>query len=352
MLTVSYSLTPEDLAELGSEARGGWFRRILGAPVRGLLGGLGLVVIWQAFFFFPKEHWFGNLAIACFGNFLLWMALDWPGLRWANRRFSDPPVANQVSFLDGKLVYSSRGKTQQLRWSPERGFKESEKFFLLRTPENGRLAIPKRAFSPVQERAFRELLRHEPVCGDSIDCRFVLTQEELAEATVARHPRIGTKTGKLLVRAGCVLLILWLPAHVGTSWRQIFRNEPAFAAWLLLIGASNLWSAMGSPGLNALNRLDQERQVRLNNQVVEVTLSARTSTYTWRQFSSYQETQNFFLFSPQRIRFSMIPKKALPPQDAERLRALLESKLPQTSGSRISEPARQKAGFSRDRNGI
>jgi hypothetical protein len=38
MLTVSYSLTPEDLAELDVEARGGWFRRILGTPVRAFSG--------------------------------------------------------------------------------------------------------------------------------------------------------------------------------------------------------------------------------------------------------------------------------------------------------------------------
>lgn len=336
MLTVSYSLTPEDLAELDAEARGGWFRRILGAPVRGLLGGLGLIVVWQALFFFPTKHWFGNLVIAGFGVFLLWVALDWPGLRWLLQRLSDPTAPQQVSFLDGKLVCSSGGKTQQLRWFPEQGFKENEKFFLLRTPENGRLAIPKRAFSLDQERSLRELLQRKPVFGDSIDCHFVLTQAELAEATVARHPRIGTKTGKLLVRAacaGCVLLILWLPAHVGTSWRQIFRNEPGFAAWLLLIGACNLYAAMGSPGLNALNRLDHERRVRFSNLDVEVTLDGRASTYPWRRFSSYQETQNFFLFSPQRIRFSMIPKKALQPRAEEKLRALLDSKLRCTSKS-------------------
>jgi YcxB-like protein len=130
-------------------------------------------------------------------------------------------------------------------------------------------------------------------------------------------------------------LILWLPAHIGTSWRQLFRNEPAFAAGLLLIGACNLWSAAGSPGLNAMNRLDQERRVRLSNLDVEVTLSGRTSTYAWCRFSSYQETPNFFLFSPQRIRFSMIPKKALQPHEEEKLRAMLESKLPVRSSPRI-----------------
>jgi hypothetical protein len=103
----------------------------------------------------------------------------------------------------------------------------------------------------------------------------------------------------------------------------------------LLIGACNLWSAAGSPGLNAMNRLDQERRVRLSNLDVEVTLSGRTSTYTWRRFSSYQETPNFFLFSPQRIRFSMIPKKALQPHQEEKLRAMLESKLPVRSSRRI-----------------
>ena len=232
MLTVSYRLTPEDLAELDREARGGWFRRILGTPARGFLGGLGLLAVWQAFFLFPREHWFGNLAIAVCGTVFVWIALDFPGLRWFFHRLADPTAAQQVSFLDGKLIHSSGGKTQQLRWFPERGFKENEKFFFLRTPEGGGLDIPKRAFSPNQQRAFREWLERKPVSGDSIDCRFVLTETGLAEATVARHPRIGTKTGKLLVRAacaGCVLLVLWLPAHIGLrggSYSEMSLRSP------------------------------------------------------------------------------------------------------------------------------
>jgi hypothetical protein len=338
MLTVSYSLTPEDLAALDAEARGGWPVRILRIPVMAMFGVIGLILVWQAFFFFPNVHWFGNLVLAGLGAVLLWVALDWPGLRWISRRLSDPTAGQQISFLDGKVVYSSAGKTQQLQWFPERGFKESETFFFLRTPEDRRLAIPKRAFSPDQERSFRELLQRKPVPGDSIDCRFSLTKDELNEATVARHPLIGTRSGKLLVRAvcaGCVALILWLPAHLGTSWAEILRNEPGIAAWLLFIAACNLWSAAGSPGLNALNRLDQERRVRLSSLDVEVTLGGRASTYPWRRFSAYQETPNFFLFSPQRIRFSMIPKKALQPQEEEKLRALLDSKLPQRSRARI-----------------
>jgi hypothetical protein len=338
MLTVSYSLTPEDLAELEAEARGGWLFRILRIPVLAFLGAAGLILLWQAFFFFPQEHWFGNLVIAGLGAFLLWVALGWPGLRRFFHRPADPTAMQQVSILDGKLVCSSRGKTQQFQWLPERGFKESERFFFLRTPEGSRLEIPKRAFSPDQERSLRELLQQKPMSGDSIECHYVLTQGELNEATLARHPWIGTKPGKVVLRAGCagcVLLMLWLPAYAGTSWSQIFRNEPGVAACLLLIAACNLYAAMGSPGLNALNRLDHERRVRFSNLDVEVTLSDRTSAYPWRRFSSYQETPNFFLFSPQRIRFSMVPKKALQPHEQEKLRALLGSKLPGRSRSRI-----------------
>jgi hypothetical protein len=338
MLTVSYSLTPEDLAELDAEARGGWFFRILRIPVMALIGAIGLILLWQAFFFFSREPGFGNLVLAGLGGVFLWVALDWPGLRWLLQRLSDPTAPQQVSFVDGKLVYSSGRKTQELRWFPERGFKENEKFFLLRTPENGRLAIPKRAFSPDQERAFRELLRRKPLPGDSIDCHFTLTQDELNESSVARHSWIGTRPRKLLLRAlcaGCALVVLWLPTLRGTSWKQELRNEPAVAVWFLFIAAWNVYAAVGSPGLNALNRLDHERRVRLNNSDVEVTLDGRASTYLWSRFSSYEETTNFFLFSPQRIRFSMIPRKALQPQDEEKLRALLESKLPRTSGSRI-----------------
>jgi hypothetical protein len=106
----------------------------------------------------------------------VWIALDFPGLRWFFHRLADPTAAQQLSFLDGKLIHSSGGKTQQLRWFPERGFKENEKFFFLRTPEGGGLDIPKRAFSPDQQRAFRELLQRKPVSDDAIDCHFVLTE--------------------------------------------------------------------------------------------------------------------------------------------------------------------------------
>lgn len=338
MLTVSYSLTPEDLAELEAEAEGGWFRRILHIPVRAFLGAAGLILIWQAFFFFPSEHWFGNLAIAGFGAFLLWMTLDWPGLRKLSRRLFDPTAVQQVSFLDGKVVYSSRGATQQFQWFPERGFKENEKFFLLQTPEARKLAIPKRAFSPDQEHAFRELLHHEPARGESIDCRFTLTRDELNEATVARHPWIGSKTGKVVMRAlsgSCASLVLWFPLHVATSWSQIFRNEPGVAIGLIVYAAFCLWSATGYVGLRDLNRLDLERQIRISNLDVKVTLGTRTKIYKWREFFLFQETPNLLVLWTPFTRFWTIPKRSLQPEDQEKLRALLDRKLRERSSSRI-----------------
>jgi hypothetical protein len=344
MVTIRYSLTPEDLAELEAARRGGLLSRILRIPAAVFIGLIGLAMAWPAIFVFPWhpwDHWFGNLAIAGVGFFMLWGGLDMPGLRWLFDRLSDPRAESELQIYEGKIVCSCRGRTHQFRWFPQRGFREKGKFFFVRALDTN-FAIPKRAVTPEQERKLRELVQPvavppESVRGEAIECSFFLTQDELNEALAARHRSflqrwLSTRYGRLFGRAICglsALGVLGLPVLMGKSWAEEFRNEPGVAVGLVGFGLFWLWTAAGCPGSKALNRLDLPRRIRISDRQVDVTRGTKTSTYRWKRFFSYQETQNLFLLRTQIVvQFWMIPKRALQPGDEEHLRTLLDRKLP------------------------
>ena len=344
MITIRYSLTPEDLAELEAERRGGPFLRILRIPTGALIGLTGLFLTSQAVFFFPWNHWIGNPLIAALGIFLLWMGLEYPGLRWLSRRFFDPSAESELQIYEGGIVCSSRGKTQYLRQLPKRGFRENARFFFVRASDVI-LAIPKHAVTPEQEKQLRELVQPEAVRpapqsstrGDAIECSFFLTQDELNEASASRHRSflerwINTKYGRAFGRAFCgfsALAVFGLPAFIGKSWAQEFRNEPGLTVGLAGFGLFYLFAAAGCPGLKALNRLDLQRRIRICDAGVEVTRGTKTSTYQWKRFFSYHETPTLFVLRTQvLVRFWTVPKRSLQTGDEEKLRAILDHKLP------------------------
>jgi YcxB-like protein len=344
MVAIRYSLTPEDLAELKAGRRGGLLSRILRIPAAVLIGLIGLAMAWPAIFVFPWhpwDHWFGNLAIAAVGLFMLWVSLDMPGVRWLSQRLSDPRAESELQVYEGGIVCSCRGKIHYLRLRPQRSFRENRKFFFLRALDT-EFAIPKHAVTPEQEKKLRELVQpvalpQESVRGDAIECSFFLAQDELNEALAARHRSflerwLSTKYGRLFGRAICVLTalgILGLPILMGKSWAEEFRNEPGVAVGLVGFGLFYLFAAAGCPGLRALNRLDLPRRIRISDRQVAVSRGTKTSTYSWKRFFSYQETQNLFVLRTQIVvKFWTIPKRALQPGDEEKLRALLDRKLP------------------------
>jgi len=340
MVTIRYRLTPEDLAELDARRHGGICYRAFRIAVGAFIGVLGLTLAWPSFLipWHPWTHWFGNLAILGLGIFILWMGLDSPGLMWLSHRFSDPYAECEVRLYEGKVVCSRAGKTQQFRWFPKRGFRENEKFFLLRALD-AKFAIPKRALTTAQDYELRALVQpaNSESDSDTIECNFFLTHDELNEASVTPQGWfqrwLKTPYGRLTARAVCglgAIGVLFLPGRLGSSWAQEFRTEPGVAAGIFGFELLWLFVAAGCPGLKSLNRLDLERRIRISELVVEVTRGARTSTYPWKRFLSYQETPNLFVLRTRIVvQFWTIPKRALRPRDDERLRSLLDRKLPQ-----------------------
>jgi hypothetical protein len=339
MVTIRYRLTPKDLAELEEVRRGGILLRILRIPTGAFIGFLGLFGTWHAIFFFPWNHWIGNLVIACLGILLLWMGLEMPGLKWLSERFFDPNAESEVQIYEGKIVSSCRGKTRQLRWFPLRGFRERGQFFFVRA-RDAEFAIPKHVVTPDQVKELRELLQHAaaqqtPAHGDDIECSFFLTQDELTEASTSQgwfQCWLKTRPGRVLAQGFCglgALWLLWVPRHIGKSWAEAFRADPG--ATVILVGFSllSLFAAAGCPGLKALNRLHLQRRIRISHQFVEETRGSKTSTHPWKRFFSYHETPNLFVLHTQIVALILtIPKKSLQPGDEEKLRALLDSKLP------------------------
>jgi len=347
MVTIRYSLTPEDHAELEAERRGGPFLRILRIPAAVLIGLIGLAMAWPAIFVFPWHpwnHWFGNLAIAGVGFFMLWIGLDMPGLKWISERLSDPYTESEVQLYEGKIVCSCRGKTHQFRWFPRRGFREKGKFFFVRAFD-AEFAIPKHAVTPEQEKKLRELVQPqaartappESTRGDAVECSFFLTQDELNEASASRPHSflqrwLSTKYGRVFGRALCgfgALAVFGLPVFMGKSWTEEFRSEPGVAVGLVGLGLFYLFAAAGCPGLRALNHLDLERRIRISDAAVEVTRGTKTSVYKWKRFFSYHETPTLFVLRPQVVVwFWTVPKRSLQPGDEGKLRMLLDRKLP------------------------
>lgn len=163
MVSITYSLTPEDYAELEAqferERRNGWGRRVWRVAGGGIVGFLGVFATWQALFFFPWTFPSHNLLIAGTGLLMLWVGLQVPGLRWLLQRLSDPYATCELRIYDGNIVSMHSGKPRQYRWRAARGFKENEKFFFLRAHRDDvRWAIPKRAVAPEQEMRLRELV--------------------------------------------------------------------------------------------------------------------------------------------------------------------------------------------------
>jgi len=332
MVTITYSLTPEDLADLEAKRRGGPLRRVIRVAAGVLAGFVGLYWVWQAIFFFPRNHWLANLLIASVGLVCLWGGLEMPGLAWLLSRFADPHAQQELCIHEGKIVSSQGGKTRQFRWQPKRGFQESGKFFFLRaSASEAKWAIPKRAVNLDQEKSLRELVQQEPVRGDIIQCRFFLTEDELNDATRLIQPRINSTFYELASRVFfgvCALVIPWM-LRMGKSWAEEFRTQPGIAVLLVAFALLCLWGATGFIGLKALNRLDLERRITISDCGVEVTRGAKTSTYKWRRLFSYHESGNLFVLRTQvTVEFWTIPKRALSPGEQERLRSLLDRKLP------------------------
>ena len=297
------------------------------------MGLVGVLNLRAALYIFPFNRWPLNLIHAGVGLLFLWAGFEFPGLSWLLRQFHNPHGECEIQVDEGKIVCSGKKKTRQFRWLPQRGFKESNKFFTLFASDNARFAIPKRAVSAEQEHALRRFVETMPTGADIIECRFFLTQADLDEASAATQPWpwLATKNGRIVGRFICALFALvipLIPRYFGKSWPEVLRSDPA--AWIL-IGCELflLWAITGCAGLKRFNRLDLERRMRISGLDIQVCRGDKISTYPWKRFFTYQETENLFIVrKPTRIQCWLIPKRAVALLDQERLRSLLNRKLP------------------------
>lgn len=340
MVTIRYKLTSNDLAEIERERQGGFPRQVLRILFGAAAGFMGFFLVWQATLFFAWNRPSANLTFIGFGLLLVWCGFEAPGLNWLVRQFSDPFAEREIRVYDGKVITLCKGKSWQFRWLPRRGFKETRKFFLLSAlKSDGGVRIPKHAVTPEQEHSLREFVEAEPVAGSPIECSFFLTQGDLNEARVARHPWLGSKHGDIVSRLVLVMLAIFLPTMfwiIRNSSKpdlQQLTREPVITACLVPYELLLVWGATGYIGKKSLYSLHRERRMQINNLEIATTRGSRTRAHSWKCFLGYQETANLFVL---RARFTIkfvIPKRALRSGDEERLRALLWNHLPDTLSS-------------------
>src|SRR6201982_782025 len=196
MVTIRYRRTPNDLAEIEAELRGGFLQQVFRIMAGAFLGLIGLIFLWQSVLFFPWSRSLVNLGLVGLGLSFLWMGFEMPGMRWRSKRLGDPFAEWEVHVYEGKVATLSKGKSLQFRWLPQRGFKEKGNFFVLSAFKSGEtLVIPKHSVTPEQEQCLRDLVQKDPVAGSAVECRFYLTQEDLNEAGAAAHPWLGSMYG-------------------------------------------------------------------------------------------------------------------------------------------------------------
>lgn len=332
MVAIRYSLTPEDYDELERERRGGILRRSFRILAGSFIVLIGVFTIWQVNFLFPRHH--GSVLITALGVVCLWGGLECPGLSWLFERLSDPYAERELTVHEGKLVVSALGKRQEFRWLPRRGFKESEKFFILEAfGSEGKWTVPKRAVTAEQESRLRHLVESESGSGNVVECSFLLTPEDQQEASAAEQPWFGSRHGRILLRVGAALSTLvlpWIMWRLGKSPSDEFKHEPAVAVLLSAYELFMLWAATGCIGLTALRRFDLPRRLRISDLEVVLARGEKTSRCGWQRFLYYRETKNLFVVHTLlRLEFVAIPKRALRPDEESRLRFLLNEKLPQ-----------------------
>lgn len=171
MITIRYSLTPEDYAELERERRGGIRKRIARVGFGSFAGFCGVFTIWQIFVLPWKNHPFGTVLIVFSGLVCIWGGLEFPGMMTLLRLFYDPYAKHELQIDDAHIVEIRDGKPVQFRWRPSRGLKENDRFhFLQAYPENDRsfflqtyrdktkFTIPKRSLTCDQEAMLRDLV--------------------------------------------------------------------------------------------------------------------------------------------------------------------------------------------------
>ncbi|MEV5504995.1 YcxB family protein [Streptomyces orinoci] len=169
------------------------------------------------------------------------------------------------------------------------------------------------------------------VSTGSVSLAFQLTVEDFRAAIRARN-RVVTKAR--LTSWASVLLLVLAPAGLALHIHRSGVGAVGLREWALLVAACYFFAlqVLGYQALFHRGRLRREgpRQVTVDEQAVICAGAESTTRQAWMQFGCYLERRDLFvLLSTDRQCMVILPKRGLAgPADEERLRALLESRLP------------------------
>ncbi len=176
-----------------------------------------------------------------------------------------------------------------------------------------------------------------PAPQDRFDVRFLLTNDELKEAAAVRktfaNSLFGKTMGRVITGVGTIYFAC-VPYLRGTTWSDLIAEYPLRAMVVGAMVVLDFWVTIGMPGKNrlnrAVNRLDVERHIMIDDGGVDVTHGENRYQSKWSDFKCFQETANVFVLLTTFERFWTIPKRVLPTGSIESFRSLLQRKLRQS----------------------
>jgi len=344
MVTITYRLTSADIEEARNRSIAQRVTRILASAFLGLLGLLfayGQILLFRGWELFWK-FWPANLISSLIALYLLWLATDSLGLQWFLGRYSGLFASREVCFMGDTLTITSHGTKQTWRWLRDRGWIETPSLLLLPIKSSqgfqAQCVVPKRAFTPEQERDFRECLNTPKVsAGFVLD--FFLTEADVRKASRATKTWLATGPGRLFGRTICglgAIFFLMAPSldlfnDVHGGWAGMWRTNPLTAAFFSAFCLLGLWVAAGQVGIKRLerylNHYDQRRTYTFSDADINIRCGDKSRRHLWKHILNFRETPSAFILQRHFLIVYIIPKSALGSYDVEEFRNFLLTKL-------------------------
>ncbi|MFI9718387.1 YcxB family protein [Streptomyces sp. NPDC052396] len=165
----------------------------------------------------------------------------------------------------------------------------------------------------------------------AVSLEFQLTVDDFRAAIRARN-RVVTKAR--LTNVAAWLLLVLAPAGLALHIHRSGVGAVGLREWALLVAACYFFAlqVLGYQALFHRGRLRRHgpRRVTVDDHAVVCAGAESTTRQAWMQFGCYLERRNLFvLLSTDRQCMVILPKRGLTAAgDEDRLRALLESRLP------------------------
>ena len=164
--------------------------------------------------------------------------------------------------------------------------------------------------------------------------RFVLTETEFKEAAALISPLSNNRYFRIAGRIICAwgtYFFIAVAGWTGHPWSSLVRTNPVGATLLSLLAGLNLYVAVGTPWINALNkrfnRFDLEREITLTDDLVIIRRGPRLWRRKWDAFDCFRENPAIYVLIIGGYEFWTIPKRAFGPGAEAVFGSFLESKL-------------------------